>query len=90
MYVCMYVCVTLHRRPNPLNPMQILWINIIMDGPLAQSLGVESVDPSVMQVCLCFHVCMYVCMYWPHCFEDFKVYISEEICMCSMNVCIYV
>jgi len=35
-------------RPNPLNPMQILWINIIMDGPLAQSLGVEQVDPSVM------------------------------------------
>ena len=25
-------------RPNPLNPMQILWINIIMDGPLAQVL----------------------------------------------------
>lgn len=24
--------------PNPLNPMQILWINIIMDGPPAQSL----------------------------------------------------
>ncbi len=36
-------------RPNPLNAMQILWINIIMDGPLAQSLGVETVDPSVMQ-----------------------------------------
>jgi Ca2+-transporting ATPase len=36
-------------RPNPLNPMQILWINIIMDGPLAQSLGVESVDPAVMK-----------------------------------------
>jgi Ca2+-transporting ATPase len=35
-------------RPNPLNPMQILWINIIMDGPLAQSLGVEQVDPSIM------------------------------------------
>ena len=30
-------------------PLQILWINIIMDGPLAQSLGVESVDSSVMQ-----------------------------------------
>jgi len=36
-------------RPNPLNPMQILWINIIMDGPLAQSLGVELVDSSVMK-----------------------------------------
>lgn len=36
-------------RPNPLNAMQILWINIIMDGPLAQSLGVETVDPSIMQ-----------------------------------------
>ncbi len=36
-------------RPNPLNPMQILWINIIMDGPLAQSLGVEIVDPSIMR-----------------------------------------
>lgn len=35
-------------RPNPLNPMQILWINIIMDGPPAQSLGVEAVDSSVM------------------------------------------
>jgi len=35
-------------RPNPLNPMQILWINIIMDGPPAQSLGVEPVDASVM------------------------------------------
>lgn len=36
-------------RPNPLNPMQILWINIIMDGPLAQSLGVELVDEEVMK-----------------------------------------
>lgn len=34
--------------PNPLNPMQILWINIIMDGPPAQSLGVEPVDPEIM------------------------------------------
>ncbi|GAO14004.1 hypothetical protein UVI_02035570 [Ustilaginoidea virens] len=32
----------------PLNAMQILWINIIMDGPPAQSLGVEKVDPDVM------------------------------------------
>lgn len=27
---------TLMGIPNPLNAMQILWINIIMDGPLAQ------------------------------------------------------
>jgi len=33
---------------SPLNPMQILWINIIMDGPPAQSLGVEAVDKDVM------------------------------------------
>jgi Ca2+-transporting ATPase len=32
---------TLFGHPLPLNPMQILWINIIMDGPPAQSLGVE-------------------------------------------------
>ena len=33
--------------PQPLNPMQVLWINIIMDGPPAQSLGVEPCDESV-------------------------------------------
>ncbi|KAF7190621.1 Calcium-transporting ATPase 1 [Pseudocercospora fuligena] len=33
---------------NPLNAMQILWINIIMDGPPAQSLGVEPVDPALL------------------------------------------
>ncbi|KAF1809348.1 calcium-transporting P [Eremomyces bilateralis CBS 781.70] len=35
---------------NPLNAMQILWINILMDGPPAQSLGVEPVDPAVMKL----------------------------------------
>lgn len=35
--------------PNPLNAMQILWINIIMDGPPAQSLGVEPVDQDVLK-----------------------------------------
>jgi Ca2+-transporting ATPase len=34
--------------PNPLNAMQILWINIIMDGPPAQSLGVEPVDDDIL------------------------------------------
>lgn len=40
---------TLLGYPNPLNAMQILWINIIMDGPQAQSLGVEPVDHDVMK-----------------------------------------
>jgi len=40
---------TLFKYPNPLNAMQILWINIIMDGPPAQSLGVEPVDKDVIR-----------------------------------------
>jgi Ca2+-transporting ATPase len=36
------------RLPSPLNAMQILWINIIMDGPPAQSLGVEPVDERIL------------------------------------------
>jgi Ca2+-transporting ATPase len=34
---------------NPLNPMQILFINILMDGPPSQSLGVDPVDPAIMR-----------------------------------------
>ncbi|KAJ2928625.1 hypothetical protein H1R20_g8434, partial [Candolleomyces eurysporus] len=34
---------------NPLNAMQILFINILMDGPPSQSLGVDPVDPEVMR-----------------------------------------
>ncbi|KAJ7033421.1 hypothetical protein C8F04DRAFT_624252 [Mycena alexandri] len=34
---------------NPLNAMQILFINILMDGPPSQSLGVDPVDPAVMR-----------------------------------------
>lgn len=44
--------VTLMNFPNPLNAMQILWINIIMDGPPAQRCaehhgkrGVDAVAP---------------------------------------------
>uniref|UniRef100_A0A2S2R202 Calcium-transporting ATPase type 2C member 1 n=1 Tax=Sipha flava TaxID=143950 RepID=A0A2S2R202_9HEMI len=40
---------TIFRIPNPLNAMQILWINIIMDGPPAQSLAVEPVDKDVVK-----------------------------------------
>lgn len=39
---------TFFRLPTPLNAMQILWINILMDGPPAQSLGVEPVDHAIM------------------------------------------
>lgn len=39
---------TMLGLPQPLNAMQVLWINILMDGPPAQSLGVEPVDPFVM------------------------------------------
>jgi Ca2+-transporting ATPase len=40
---------TVFGLPLPLNPIQILWINIIMDGPPAQSLGVEPMDRDVMK-----------------------------------------
>ncbi len=40
---------TLLGFPLPLNPIQILWINIIMDGPPAQSLGVEPLDRDLMK-----------------------------------------
>lgn len=39
---------TVIGRSSPLNAMQILFINIICDGPVAQSLGVEPVDHDVM------------------------------------------
>ncbi|WVR06873.1 calcium-transporting P-type ATPase, PMR1-type [Kwoniella sp. DSM 27419] len=40
---------TFFRLPNPLNAMQILFINILMDGPPAQALGVDPVDKEVMR-----------------------------------------
>lgn len=40
---------TILHIPNPLNAMQILYINILMDGPPAQSLGVEKVDQDVLR-----------------------------------------
>jgi len=47
--LCLIALATLMDIPNPLNAMQILWINIIMDGPPAQSLGVEPVDKDVVK-----------------------------------------
>jgi len=40
---------TVFELNNPLNAMQILFINILMDGPPSQSLGVDPVDRAVMQ-----------------------------------------
>ncbi|KAG8995566.1 High affinity Ca2+/Mn2+ P-type ATPase-like protein [Tulasnella sp. JGI-2019a] len=40
---------TFFRLANPLNAMQILFINILMDGPPSQSLGVDPADRSVMR-----------------------------------------
>uniref|UniRef100_A0A0X3P1J1 P-type Ca(2+) transporter n=2 Tax=Diphyllobothriidae TaxID=28843 RepID=A0A0X3P1J1_SCHSO len=39
---------TILSLPSPLNAMQILYINILMDGPPAQSLGVEPPDKEVV------------------------------------------
>ncbi|MGZ4857444.1 MAG: cation-translocating P-type ATPase, partial [Methanobacteriaceae archaeon] len=43
------VSASLMSLPVPFNPIQILWINIIMDGPPAQSLGMEPPDKDLME-----------------------------------------
>ena len=35
--------------PTPFTPIQLLWINIIMDGPPAQSLGLEGPENDIME-----------------------------------------
>lgn len=40
---------TLTGLPAPFTPIQLLWINIIMDGPPAMSLGVEKVREGLME-----------------------------------------
>ncbi len=35
--------------PIPFNPVQLLWINIIMDGPPAQTLGMEGAEKDIMK-----------------------------------------
>lgn len=39
---------SLTALPSPLNAVQILWINIIMDGPPAQTLGMEGEERDIM------------------------------------------
>lgn len=43
------VSASVFALPIPFNPIQVLWINIIMDGPPAQSLGVEPPEKDIMQ-----------------------------------------
>lgn len=43
------VSASLMSLPLPFNSVQLLWINIIMDGPPAQSLGVEGSEEGIMQ-----------------------------------------
>ncbi|KAL0255407.1 hypothetical protein I308_100211 [Cryptococcus tetragattii IND107] len=40
---------TVFKLASPLNAMQILFINILMDGPPAQALGVDPVDKEIMR-----------------------------------------
>jgi Ca2+-transporting ATPase len=35
--------------PSPLTPLQLLWVNLITDGPPALALGVEKGDPDTME-----------------------------------------
>ena len=35
--------------PVPFNPVQLLWINIVMDGPPAQTLGMEGSERNIMR-----------------------------------------
>ena len=35
--------------PIPFNPVQLLWLNIVMDGPPAQTLGMEGAEKDIMQ-----------------------------------------
>ena len=43
------LCAPLFGLATPFTAIQILWINIIMDGPPAMSLGVEPARPGIMQ-----------------------------------------
>ncbi len=40
---------TILSLPLPFNPAQLLWINIVMDGPPAQTLGMESAEKNIMK-----------------------------------------
>ena len=39
---------SLLNLPLPFNPAQLLWLNIVMDGPPAQMLGIEGAEKDIM------------------------------------------
>ena len=40
---------SLLNLPLPFNPAQLLWLNIVMDGPPAQMLGIEGAERDIME-----------------------------------------
>ena len=40
---------SLLNLPLPFNPAQLLWLNIVMDGPPAQMLGIEGAERDIMK-----------------------------------------
>ncbi|WP_405295662.1 cation-translocating P-type ATPase [Methanobrevibacter sp.] len=40
---------SLLNLPLPFNPVQLLWLNIVMDGPPAQTLGIEGAERDLME-----------------------------------------
>ena len=40
---------SLLNLPLPFNPVQLLWLNIVMDGPPAQTLGIEGAERDIME-----------------------------------------
>ncbi len=40
---------SLLNLPLPFNPVQLLWLNIVMDGPPAQTLGIEGGEKNIME-----------------------------------------
>lgn len=40
---------SLLNLPLPFNPAQLLWLNIVMDGPPAQMLGIEGTEKDIME-----------------------------------------
>ena len=40
---------SLLNLPLPFNPVQLLWLNIVMDGPPAQTLGIEGAERDLMK-----------------------------------------